>query len=1120
MALTEVTLHVHRSERADALVAPLAELLAVPPPDVFAEDVVAVPTKGVERWLAQRLGHRLGARAGRQDGVCAAIRFASLDRLVAQVSGVPAEDPWQRDRLAWVVLDVVDASAGEPWMAGLTRYLGLAGTHEGDDLRRARRLSTARRVARLFDGYAAARPAMLRAWAAGRDEDGLGEPLREDRRWQAELWRRVRDAVGGPDPVERLDRAVEDLREAAPADLPGRVSVFGATRLSVGHVDLLSALGQHTDVHLWLPHPSPALWARVTPPPVLPRRADDESGVVANPLLRTFGRDSRELQLVLSRVGLHDEHHPPPARPATLLGRLQDDVAADRAPTGAHVLGPDDRSVQVHSCHGPTRQVEVLREVVVGLLADDPSLEPRDVIVMCPDVETYAPLLAAVFGLDGIDAPDRHPGHHLRVRVADRSAAQANPLASLALRVLDMVGGRVTASDVMDLLTSEPVRERFGLGQDDVDTISDWVGDANVRWGLDDVHREPFGLVGRPENTWRAGLDRVLTGVVLGEIEGGLWAGTVPLDGVGSTSVDLAGRFAELVDRVAWAVEVLGRPQPVGEWRELLLEVLDVLASTRGPARWQRAQVEQVLGGLVTGAGTRAGTVLSSSEARALVAELFAPRASTAGFRTGGLTVCTMLPMRAVPHRVVCLLGIDDDVFPRAARVDGDDILAVDPVVGERDARSEDRQLMLDAVMAATDHLVITYTGNDERTNADRDPAVPVAELLDVLDATGTATTTATVRSQVVVRHPLQPFDARNFRAGELGLSDRPFSFDPSAVAGARAAATPRGVRPPFLAAPLPRPADRVVDLSSLRRFLARPVREFLQTGLQVAMRHEEDAVSDRMPLVLDALEMWQLRERILRLRLTGVDAATLREVEVRAGGLPPGRLGQELVDKAIGEMEEVLAAAATWLLEPQRDVDVDVDLGAGVSVSGRVRGVRRTTALTLTPSKVGSRQRVASWVDLLALTAGAGDQGWTASIVGREDIAKFAVATTTLSALDAGTARDVLADLVDVYDRGMREPLPLFAHASSVYASERRAGADETAALRSASVQWTAGQFPEGEREEHVAVWGEQSAWSAIVGDRPRADEPWSADETTRFGALARRVWDPLLGHLAGGAA
>ncbi|HVL85434.1 MAG TPA: exodeoxyribonuclease V subunit gamma, partial [Pseudonocardia sp.] len=241
-------LHVHRSERADALASALAELLSAPAADPFTAEVVAVPARGIERWLAHRLAHRLGAGpAG--DGVCAGVRFPApaevVDAAVAAAVGIdPAEDPWRPARAAWPLLEVVDEAAGEQWCAVLGAHLG---AHRADPVRRGRRYATARRLAELFASYAAHRPGLLRAWLAGDDA-----AVPEDLRWQPELWRRLRARIGGPGPVERVDAACTVLRTAPAPGLPPRLSLFGPTRLPARHLAVLDALAVNHDVHLWL----------------------------------------------------------------------------------------------------------------------------------------------------------------------------------------------------------------------------------------------------------------------------------------------------------------------------------------------------------------------------------------------------------------------------------------------------------------------------------------------------------------------------------------------------------------------------------------------------------------------------------------------------------------------------------------------------------------------------------------------------------------------------------------------------------------------------------------------------------------------------------------------------
>ena len=379
----------------------------------------------------------------------------------------------------------------------------------------------------------------------------------------------------------------------------------------------------------------------------------------------------------------------------------------------------------------------MLRDVLVGLLADDATLQPSDILVMCPDIEAYAPLVQGAFGLaDVVDGG--HPAHGLRVRLADRALTQTNPLLATVDRLLDLADGRVTASQVLDLAAWPPVRRRFGFDDDELEQLAAWAVDSGARWGLDARHRGVFGLQDFPQNTWRAGLDRVLLGVAMAEEDNNRLGVALPLDDVGSSDVDLAGRLAELMARVTDALDALTGDHTIDEWLAALIRAVDSLTRVRGTDGWQSAELRRELAGVEQNAAEAgaASTRLSRSDIRALLAGRLAGRPTRANFRTGTLTVCTMVPMRSVPHRVVCLLGLDDGVFPRAAREDGDNILAREPAVGERDPRSEDRQLMLDALMAATEKVVITYTGADERTGARRPPAVPLGELLDALDDT------------------------------------------------------------------------------------------------------------------------------------------------------------------------------------------------------------------------------------------------------------------------------------------------------------------------------------------------------------------------------------------------
>jgi exodeoxyribonuclease V gamma subunit len=279
-----------------------------------------VPSKGVERWIAQSLSTRLGTQPDLSDGVCANVVFPSPGRLVRDAlsagTGIPAdEDPWAEHRLAWSVLEVVDGCAGEPWCLTLGRHLGLVegGVDQG------RRMAVAQKLAALFGSYAAERPSMLLAWLAGQDTDGRDHPLDPDHAWQAELWRRVRDHIGVESLAERLAPATDRLRhEPGLVDLPERFSLFGPTRLTTDQLRVLDALAARRDVHLWLPHPSHGLWRRLAEASaggdarITTRREDATAALPEHPLVRSLGRDARELEIRLrAHTTITDDEHVP-----------------------------------------------------------------------------------------------------------------------------------------------------------------------------------------------------------------------------------------------------------------------------------------------------------------------------------------------------------------------------------------------------------------------------------------------------------------------------------------------------------------------------------------------------------------------------------------------------------------------------------------------------------------------------------------------------------------------------------------------------------------------------------------------------------------------------------------
>ncbi|QSR28462.1 exodeoxyribonuclease V subunit gamma [Nocardioides aromaticivorans] len=1120
-----MTLHLHRAARTDLLADELGTLLATPPDDPFASEVVVVPARGVERWLTQRLSHRLGTGPRGGDGVCAGVDFLQPASLVGLLLGRAADDPWHPDRLVWPLLATIDDSLGQPWCATLSTHLGHGIGGEEGELRRSRRWSVARRLAELFSSYAVQRPALVTDWREGRDTDGAGGALAPDLAWEAELWRRLlaRMAAAGHDeaPDQRHARVCAALRagELDGLELPDRLSLFGHTRLPETEIDLLVALATHRDVHLWLAQPSAALWDAVVADGAEVRRRSEatSAGLAGHPLLASLGRDSRELATVLgARVAAGEAVDagaaPEPATPDTLLGWLQGDLRANAAPgadtRAGRLPSTDDRSIQVHACHGAARQIDVLREVLVGLLEDDPTLEPRDIVVMCPDIETYAPLISAGFGLGELITDDEsgdglHPAHQLRVRLADRAASSTNPLLAVAVALVELAGGRATASQVIDLLSRPLCRRRFGFSDDDLARITRWVAEAGVRWGIDGTQRAAYAMEGFEHNTWRAGLDRLLLGVAMsGDDHRSLGRG-LPVDDIASGEIELVGRLGEAVTRLGACLAALDAAQAAGDWFDAVATGVRDLCEVDADDAWQLPQFERELARARASAEQSAPDVpLRLADARALLQARLAGRPTRANFRTGTLTVCTMVPMRSVPHRVVCLVGLDDGVFPRATGVDGDDVLGRDPLVGERDRRGEDRQLLLDAILAAGERLVITYTGATEHTGAERPPAVPLGELVDALDRTAAAP----VRDHVVVRHPLQSYDVRNHAPGELGTRG-PFSFDRASLAGARASVRERTPAPPFLDGVLPPAPVADVTLADLVAFVHRPARTFLRSRLDVATPFEPDQVADAIPVSLNGLEVWQIGDRLLREVLAaddpGATAQAVMTAEQLRGTLPPFDLGRGELTKVVQECQELFTRSAQVRTAAPRTIDIDVDLGDGRRLTGTVPRVHGNQVVSLSYSRLKPKQRLDSWLEVLALSAAHPDESWTGHAIARS---KAGPQRALVGPLDHRAAQ-WLRSVVDLYDAGRARPLPMPLDTAYAWAdahAKQLRGMDVDPA-EAAAKAWTTDPYNDwgikGEDDDpaHRRIWGAGAPVEVLL----EAGLP----------EVAWRLWEPLLG-------
>ena len=1119
---------IHVGSHPDELVGKLCDMLASPPADPFAPELVAVPTRGIERWLTQRIASELADRTS-GDGVCANVEFPSPRRLVREVLlSVPelasALEAWEGTALTRSVVSVLDDHLHEPWMWLLARFVDAG--RGIDALGNGQRLRAARKISGLFARYGRRRPEMVRAWREGRDVGADGEALPEADLWQPRLWRLVRDRIGVPGLAELLPAALVPVRRGeVDLRLPDRLSVYGLTAADPIDLEVLEAVAAGRDVHLYLLHPSPVLWRDAaalvsgSPSGTRPARAcDPTADVPRHPFLRSWARESRELQMVLAarnHTGGASSTGSGPASP-TVLERLQQDIRSNTLPArSGRPAGArrGDRSVQIHVCYGARRQVEVLRDAILHILAADTTLEPRDIVVMTPDLATFAPLLEATF-LRAVVVPDSGPpADHadqpgvddalpdLRLRIADRAPAATNPLVRFAATVLDLAGSRLEAGAVRELVAMPVVRQLFGFDEETADEISAVIEDTNVRWGLDGEHRSLWNAGSGDDHTWRRGLDRALAGVFYSDSSVRIVGTVAPLEGAEGQEALPIGLLAQILDRIVAVRALLGEPKSHSAWGPAIAGAVRLLAAPGWDDQWQWGQLERLLEESFPSEGAGPDDpLIGPAEARIVVGDWTRDTPSPLHFRTGDITVCTLVPMRSVPYRVVCLLGMDDSRFPRSGRVDGDDLLVNDEMIGDPDRGAEDRQLLLDAVMAAGDHLIVTYSGRDELTNAEYPPAVPIAELRDVLaDMVGRAGLEC-----IETRHPLQPFSETNFVPGERGV-EGPWGFDPMQFDGARA--IQHRTVPESARLSLPPPVDDIfsqIRLDDLRSFLEHPARAFLRRRLGFVIPPRGEIPDDTMPTALDPLSEWKVTNRLLTGLLEGHAIGSLEAHERAGDTVPPGNLGVPGLEKARQRATDLWEAARAVGHEPARHEQHSGVVSVGNhTIEGTVSADPGTGRIdVVTPSRLKGKQRLRAFLQVVFLSALDPHHPWQGLLLGRH-LRGDKLWSVRIGPIRGNAARRrrqaerLLSGLVDLYVEGLTTPIPLPCETSFVW--QRKIGSHRDVARKVAGQAWETDRFsPEAKDPANEFLFPDLATMPAL--------------ERSAFPDRARKLWGPIL--------
>ncbi|STQ43178.1 Exodeoxyribonuclease V gamma chain [Ewingella americana] len=673
------------------------------------------------------------------------------------------------------------------------------------------------------------------------------------------------------------------------------------------------------------------------------------------------------------------------------------------------VLNPNDRSLSLHVCHSPQREVEILYDNLLALMAENPTLTPRDIIVMVADIDSYAPYIQAVFG----NAPAER---YLPFALSDRKASQAHPALQAFISLLDLPQSRFTAEQVLGLLEVPALASRFSIDEDGLRLLRQWVGESGIRWGLDDDNVRELALPATGQHTWHFGLTRMLLGYAM-DSQSGEWQGVLPYDESTGLAAELAGHLAELLMQLSqWRI-TLSKPRSVSEWLPLCQELLTTFFSAEGETEVALALIEQQWQKVLShGVAAQYPDLVPLSILRDELASKLDQERISQRFLAGPINFCTLMPMRSIPFKVVCLLGMNDGVYPRTLPPLGFDLMAQKVERGDRSRRDDDRYLFLEALLSAQEHLYISYIGRSIQDNSERYPSVLVTELLEYISQSyclkGDESLTADQSAERVTKHllcwhPRTPFDANNFEAG---------NEHQSFAAEWLPAASRQGDEVLDFNQPLEPVAMTEVTLENLLRFYRHPIKAFFQMRLNVSFVLEETELSDEEPFILDNLDRYQFNTQLLNTLIEEQDPAQLFTRVRASGGLPYGPFGEIYWQKQLEEMTELADSVRS---ERQEHGSVELDLSVGdIKLTGWLHQVQDNGLLRWRPAALLARDGLLLWIEHLAYCAsgGKGDS----RMYGRGATAwRFAT-------MPAERATQHLQDLINGYLEGMSEPLIL----------------------------------------------------------------------------------------------
>lgn len=1035
---------IYHSNKLDTLKSLLINAIKSDPlTDAFQQEVVLVEHPIMAEWLQIKLAE--------QFEIAANIRFTMPTTFIWEMytrvlPGIPKESAFSRKSITWKLMCILPRLLDLPTFFPLQHYLS-------DDVDKRKIYQLASRVANLFEKYMEYRPHWLVSWQRGDRIDGLSEA----QQWQAPLWTKLieytlqlgQSAWHLASLYSYFIRAL-DKAECAPISLPKRVFICGISALPPTYLHVLQALSRHTDIHLMLTNPCRYYWKGNkdhTPlsdskdskrcleskglrkklffdPSQLPQLFNsEEKKDLSNPLLASWGKLGRDYLSILSKLKWAQEIDAFVDVPVNnMLHAIQHDILEleDHAIKGSLTetlensvakrrLDPKDRSISFHFCYSLQREVEVLHDQLLTLLEEDQNLAPRDIIVMVADIDNYTPHIEAVFS-------NTSTKYFLPFVISDRKVHKVHPAVQAFISLLDLPKTRVTAEQVLTLLEVPALAARFSIGEEGVQLLRRWVPESGVRWGLDDDNVREFDVPATGQHTWKFGITRMLIGYAM-DSKAGEWQGMLPYDDSSGVAAELVGNLADLLMCLRDWRRCLSEMRSLKEWLPVCRQLLDAFfvhaGETEVALKFAEQQWRQLI---IFGLSARYLSKIPLGIIRDDLVIHLSQRDTNSHFLANQINFCRLMPMRSIPFQVVCLLGMNDGVYPRTKPSLGFDMMANQPKLGDRRQSIDDRYLFLEAILSANQKLYISFIGRSIKDNRKKHLSVLTSELLEYLEQSycllgdeslDIDCSAKRVSEHLVKRHSRMPFASENFLPDSEQQSYAS-EWLPAANCRIKTSMPFNQLLPPVY--------EQKISLDELQRFYRHPIRAFFQLRLGVSFDGKGIELPDEEPFTLDNLSRYRLNNQLLHTLIEGNDPRKMFQRVSAAGELPFGAFGKILWQKQYEEMT-ILAKKVRAERDSDYSLELDIEID-GMRIIGWMHHVQDDGLLRWRPATLSAVDGILLWLEHLVYCC-MGRVG-TSRFYGRKN------STWSFVSLQKDCARKYLAELIAGYQHGLCQPILL----------------------------------------------------------------------------------------------